>query len=379
MPNTELRQQIMSTVRSVVVKVGTGVLTGDDGRLDTAVIARLVRQIAAVRERGIKVVLVTSGAVGAGIGLTRQARRPKRLPLLQATAAIGQPALMALYAKEFARHGLLAGQVLIERHDFEARLRYVNISNTIAALQRLGAVPIINENDTVAVEELEKFADNDTIAALLTNLIQADLLVLLTVVDGLLDTAGQRVDMVTHVGDVQGLVRSDKSKLGSGGMIGKLGSTRLVTDAGEPAVIANGRMPNVLLRVLDGEKIGTVFAPAPKRMAARRRWLLSAVRPVGTIHIDAGAARALTGGGKSLLASGITRIEGEFERGELVRVADPDGQPVAQGLSNYASVELARIKGLKSAQIAAVLGQKPYDEAIHRDNLVLTSIRATEA
>jgi glutamate 5-kinase len=373
MPSTELRQQIMSAVRSLVVKVGTAVLTGDEGRLDTAVIARLVRQIAAVRDRGIKVTLVTSGAVGAGIGLTGQARRPRRMPVLQATAAIGQPALMALYAKEFARHGLFAGQVLIERHDFEERIRYVNISNTLAALHRLGAVPIINENDTVAVEELDKFADNDTIAALLTNLIQADLLVILTVVDGLLDTAGQRVDLVAQVGDVQSLVRADKSRLGSGGMVGKLGSTRLVTDAGEPAVIANGRTPNVLLRLLDGEKLGTVFAPAPKRMAARRRWLMNAVRPAGTVLIDAGAVRALIGGGKSLLASGITAVQGDFERGELIRVAGPDAQPIAQGLSNYSSAELARIKGLKSTQIAAVLGQKPYDEAIHRDNLVLTS------
>lgn len=373
MPSTELRQQIMSTVRSLVVKVGTAVLTGDDGRLDATVIARLVRQIATIRDRGIKVTLVTSGAVGAGIGLTRQARRPRRMPVLQATAAIGQPALMALYAKEFARHNLLVGQVLIERHDFEERRRYVNISNTIAALHRLGAVPIINENDTVAVEELDKFADNDTIAALLTNLIQADLLVILTVVDGLLDSAGQRVDLVTHVGDVQGLVRSDKSKLGSGGMIAKLGSTRLVTDAGEPAVIANGRTPNVLLHVLDGEKMGTVFAPAPTRMAARRRWLMSAVRPAGTLQVDAGAARAVIGGGKSLLASGITLVEGDFERGELVRVTGPDGQPIAQGLSNYSSSELGRIKGVKSSQIEVILGQKPYDEAIHRDNLVLVT------
>lgn len=362
----------MSSVRSLVVKVGTAVLTGDDGRLDTRVIARLVRQIAAIRGLGIKVTLVTSGAVGAGIGLTHQDRRPRQMPVLQATAAIGQPALMAVYAKEFAKYDLLTGQVLIERHDFEERIRYVNISNTIAALHRLGAVPIINENDTVAVEELDRFADNDTIAALLTNLIQADLLVLLTVVDGLLDADGQRVDLVTHIGEVQGLVRVEKSKLGSGGMVNKLGSTRLVTDAGEPAVIANGRTPNVLLRVLDGETLGTLFAPAPKRMAARRRWLMNAVRPAGAVLIDAGAVRALTSGGKSLLASGITAIQGDFERGELIRVAGPDGQAVAQGLSNYSSAELSRIKGLKSTQIAAVLGGKPFDEAIHRDNLVLT-------
>lgn len=372
MPSTELRKQIMSGVRSLVVKVGTAVLTGDDGKLDTALIGRLVKQIATLRERGMKVTWVTSGAVGAGIGLSGQSRRPKHLPVLQATAAIGQPALMALYSRELARYDLLAGQVLVTRTDFEQRIRYVNISNTIAALHRLKAVPVINENDTVAIEELDRFADNDTIAALLTNLLQADLLVILTVVDGLLDTDGQRVDLVTHVGDVQSMVRSDRSKLGSGGMRSKLGATRFVTDAGGPAVIANGRAANVLLRLLDGEKVGTLFAPAPKRMAGRQRWLMSAVRPAGEIAVDAGATRALVHNGKSLLSSGITAVSGEFERGAVVRVASADGTPIAQGISNYSSEELVRIKGLKSSQIAAALGEKPYDEAIHRDNLVLT-------
>lgn len=370
--STELRKQILSGVRSIVVKVGTAVLTGDDGRLDTALMARLVKQMAQLRERGIRVTLVTSGAVGAGIGLTGQARRPKQMPQLQATAAIGQPALMAFYSKAFARHGLLAGQVLVTRNDFEQRIRYVNISNTIAALHRLSAIPIINENDTVAIEELDRFADNDTIAALLTNLMQAHLLVILTVVDGLLDAAGQRVDVVTHVSDVAGLVRTEKSKLGSGGMASKLGSTRFVTDAGEPAVIANGRTHHVLARILDGESIGTLFAPAPKRMAARQRWLMNAVRPAGTIAVDAGAARAVLSGGKSLLPSGIIRIDGQFERGSVVRVVDPEGMAVAQGISTYSSVELGWIKGLKSSEIAGVLGEKACDEAIHRDNLVVT-------
>ncbi|MEP0843667.1 MAG: glutamate 5-kinase, partial [Phycisphaerae bacterium] len=264
----ELRKQIMSGVRGLVVKVGTAVLTGDDGQLDTALMARLVKQIAVLRERGVQVTLVTSGAVGAGIGLTRQPRRPKHMPMLQATAAIGQPALMRIYSREFARHDLLTGQVLVTRNDFEQRIRYVNISNTITALHKLKAVPIINENDTVAIEELDRFADNDTIAALLTNLLQADLLIILTSVDGLLDAAGQRVDLVTHVGEARGLVRTEKTRLGSGGMASKLGATRFVTQAGEPVVIANGRTPNVLIRVLDAEPVGTLFAPAAKRMAA---------------------------------------------------------------------------------------------------------------
>lgn len=373
MPSMELRQQIVSRIRRLVVKVGTAVLTGDDGRLDKGLIARLIRQLAAIQKQGTQVTLVTSGAVGAGIGMTGQARRPKQMPLLQATAAVGQPALMGLYSKELAKYDLLAGQVLVTRHDFEERIRYVNICNTIAALHRLKAVPIINENDTVAVEELDRFADNDTIAALLTNLIQANLLIILTSVDGLLDTAGQRVDLVTHVSEVKGLVKADKSKLGSGGMAGKLGATRFVTDAGEPVIIANGRTPNVLTRILAGEEIGTVFAPAPRRMSARQRWLKSAVRPAGTITVDAGAARAVLSAGKSLLASGIVSIAGEFDRGAVVKVVNQENETIGQGISNYSSLELVRIRGLKSTHIAQVLGHKPYDEAIHRDNLVVSS------
>jgi glutamate 5-kinase len=373
MPSTELRKQLMSHVRNLVVKVGTALLTGDDGKLDRALIDRLARQLAALHAGGTRVTLVTSGAVGAGIGLAGLPGRPRQLPLVQATAAIGQPALMSLYARTLARFNLHAGQVLVTRADFEERNRYVNICNTIEALQRLNAIPIINENDTVAVDELDRFADNDTIAALLTNLLRADLLVLLTVVDGLLDTEGQLVDLVTHIGDVQGMVRIERSKLGSGGMMSKVGATRFVTDAGVPAVVANGRMPNVLARILEGERVGTIFAPAPRKMPGRRRWIMSAARPNGAIRVDAGAARALVGNGKSLLPSGIVEVTGDFARGDVVRVLGPESHSLGQGIVNYSRGELDRIKGLKTGQIAAALGSKPYDEAIHRDNLVITA------
>ncbi len=373
MPSTQLRKQWMSSVRHMVVKVGTAVLTGDSGRLNKAIIARIGEQLAELRRRGIRVTLVTSGAVGAGMGLTGQARRPRSLPVLQATAAVGQPALMALYGRVFARHGLLAGQVLVTRKDFEERSRYVNISNTLAALHRLGAVPVINENDTTAIDELDRYADNDIIAALVTNLLRADLLVILSVVDGLLNAEGQRVDLVPQVCcDVEALVRGDRSSLGSGGMASKLGAARLVTEAGECVVIADGRQPGVLLRLIAGERIGTVFAPAPRKLTAKHRWIAGAARPVGRIDVDAGAAEAVLLRGKSLLAKGITAVSGDFPRGAIVRVVSPDGIAFAHGLSNYSAAELARIKGLKSSEFAEAIGECPFEEAIHRDNLVLT-------
>jgi glutamate 5-kinase len=263
--------------------------------------------------------------------------------------------------------------VLVSRHDFEERARYVNIRNTLDALHRLKAIAIINENDTIAVEELDRFADNDTIAAMMTNLLRADLLVLLTVVDGLLDGDGHLVDLITQVDDrVQGLVRKDKSTLGSGGMVTKLGAAKLVTDAGEPVVIANGRTPNVLLKLIDGARVGTIFAPATRKLSARQRWLTGAVRPVGKIIVDGGAAQAVLRQGKSLLARGITQVNGAFDRGTIVRVVAPDGRTIAHGMTNYSHDELTRIKGLKSSEFAAVLGRPSSEEVIHRDNLVLT-------
>lgn len=362
----------MKNVRRVVVKVGTGVLTDAQGQLDRPLIARISQQLADLVQRGLKVTLVTSGAVGAGMGIVGLKARPRALPTLQACAAIGQPALMDLYARGLAPSKLNAGQVLVTRSDFEVRSRYVNIQNTIEALQRLGAVAIINENDATAVDELERFADNDTIAALLTNLLRADLLILLTVVDGLLTAKGQLIDLVSQVDDeVLGYAQSRRSALGSGGMLSKLEATKLVTGSGEAAVIANGREPDVLTRLLDGQRLGTFFAPADRKMSARHRWIRGAVRPTGTLTIDAGAARALLDSRKSLLARGITDVAGTFRRGSIVRLVDPDGRTVAHGISNYSDAELQQIRGLTSTQIADVLKHRPPTEAVHRDNLVL--------
>jgi glutamate 5-kinase len=365
----------MAKVRRVVVKVGTALLTGDDGQLDSRLIGRLVRQVVALHERGIRVTIVSSGAVGAGMGRTGMTSRPRSLPMLQAAAAVGQPALMAIYEKMFAKYGLHAGQVLVTRTDFEQRARYVNISNTIESLHRLKAIPIINENDTIAVDELDRFADNDTIAALVTNLLQADLMVLLTVVDGLLDKDGARVDLVENYGQARDLVHAGKSLLGSGGMAAKLSAARVVTEAGEAAVIACGREANVLVKLLDGQRVGTIFAPAARKRRARQRWIAGAVRPVGSITVDAGAVEAIHARGKSLLPRGIVKVEGVFDRGQIVRVMTPEGNTIAHGVSNYSSAEMERVKGLKSDAVRAAMGDSSPDEAIHRDNLVITPER----
>ncbi len=373
MPSTVLRKQLMANVRNLVVKVGTAVLTGNDGQLNRGLIAHIAQQLARLNERGVKVTLVSSGAIGAGMRRAGLPSRPRSLPMLQATAAVGQPLLMSLYQKTLAKYNLNVGQILVTRADFEQRSRYVKISNTIAALHRLHAIPIINENDTVAVDEIDRFADNDTIAAMVTNLLKADLMVILTVVDGLLDGEGRLVDLVSSVDQqVKDMARAEKSALGSGGMRSKLNAVKMVTDSGEGAVIACGREHNVLLRLLDGERVGTIFAPSGRRLSARQRWIAQAVRPAGQLTLDAGAAEAVRNGGKSLLARGIIGVDGKFERGAIVRIADPQGQTIAHGVSNYSRAELDKIKGLKSSEIAAALGQKPFDEAVHRDNMVLT-------
>ncbi|MBN1345987.1 MAG: glutamate 5-kinase [Phycisphaerae bacterium] len=372
MPSTEHRRQLVLKARKIVIKIGTNVLTDPRGELDRRLIHSLARQIARLHEKGLRVTVVSSGSIGAGMGVMGLARRPTSLPHLQAAASVGQPALLRLFEEGFRKHKLHAAQMLLTRSDFEDRVRYLNIRNTIAALHELSAIPIINENDTVAVDEI-RYGDNDIIAALTANLIRADLLVILTVVDGLMDAAGKRLDCVQRVDkEISALARATKSSLGSGGMASKLQAIRRVTEAGDYAVIANGRMRGVLTRLMAGQKVGTLFMTAPNKVSSRKRWIGWSVRPRGAIVVDEGAALALRRGGKSLLAIGVTAIKGQFERGDVVRVHDAKGTEFARGLSNYGVADLSRIKGMRSNQFASVLGEKTYDEVIHRDNLVIT-------
>jgi glutamate 5-kinase len=280
---------------------------------------------------------------------------------------------MDAWAGAFAPHAIPVGQILLTREDMDRRARFLNLRNTIHALQEMGGVAIINENDTISTDELVKisFGDNDILAALVAHVLRADLLVLMTVVDGLLDEAGQSVRLVDSVEQALQLVRKEKSQLGKGGMDSKLQAARMITDAGDAMVVADGRMPNILVRLLDHELLGTLFSPNPKKRTSRSRWIGSA-RPVGTITIDAGAVRALVEKNRSLLPAGVVAVDGPFDKGDLIGICSQGGTEVARGLSNYPSHLVSQILGKKTAEVHTLLGEAAYDEVVHRDNLVVT-------
>lgn len=370
MPGTTVRQTILTRAKRIVVKIGTSAITDEAGRLDPRAVKRLAGQIADVTTGGVSVTLVASGAIGAGVGELDLSRRPRTLPQLQAVAAVGQGQLMRAFHDALVRRKLRVAQVLVTRGDFEDRTRYLNIRNTLRALHELGALPILNENDAVAVDEL-RFGDNDVIAAHVTNMQAADVLVLLSTIDGVL-ADGRVLDVIERVDEnTRSLATGAKSKLGSGGMESKLEAAGLVTKAGEAVVIANARTPDVLKKILAGEQIGTVFVPAKRKLSSRRRWIGQTARTAGQILVDAGAAVALTKHGKSLLPSGIRLVRGKFQKGATVTVLDEKGVEIARGLSNYSAEQLQAIRGLKTSRIAKILGDKPYDEAIHRNNMTL--------
>ena len=370
------RRKLLATARRIVVKVGTSVICDDRGLLDARRVARLTHDVERAREAGREVVVVSSGGIGAGMAELGLERRPDTLPRLQAAAAVGQSKLMNAYDHAFRVMGVRTAQVLLTREDIEDRTRYLNARNTIRAILEYGAVPIINENDTTSTEEIT-FGENDVLSALVTNLIQAELLVILSTVPGLMRDYGARKDgrvvsVVEAIDDgVLALDAGTLSAHGTGGMASKLRAARISLDAGEPVVIADGTRRGVLMDVLRGADVGTLFLPRRGRLAGRKRWIGFSARSRGTIRVDAGAARALLERGKSLLATGVTAVEGAFGRGDAVNICDDAGRRIARGLVNYSSEELDRIKGLKTSAIASVLGAKPYDEVVHRDNLVL--------
>ena len=378
MPSTTLRRQIMAGVRSVVVKAGTNLLTRDHGKLDQKVISSLTDQLAAMTQRGIKVTLVSSGAVGSGMGKAGMAKRPRSLPALQAAAAIGQPLLMSMYEQEFARHELLVGQILVTRKDFEQRSRYVHISNTIGALHKLKAVPIINENDTVAVDELDRFADNDTISALITNLIEADLLIILSDIEGLCEAdpryhpQARCIHLVEDIdmglGEIAG---GTEGQWSVGGMVTKIEAAKKASRFGIPTMIACGTKEGILHQILGGKEVGTLILPKRRILSSRKGWIAFHLKPKGEVVVDDGAKKALCQRGKSLLASGVMKVNGIFDRGDAVSCIGPKGKEFARGLVNYNASELEKIKGLPSSQIEKALGFKYSDEVIHRNNLVV--------
>ncbi|MGI5921451.1 MAG: glutamate 5-kinase [Syntrophomonadaceae bacterium] len=365
----------LSDCKRIVVKVGTSTLTHSNGKLNLQRIERLVRELADLHNRDREVLLVTSGAIGIGASRMGYKKVPRTMPEKQGLAAIGQGTLLHIYEKIFAEYGKTVAQVLLTREDLDERLRYLNATNALQAILNMKVIPIINENDTVAVEEI-KFGDNDTLSALVAGLINADFLLILSDVDGLYDCdprTHKEARLQSEVYEITDVMQENSthrgSRFSSGGMLTKLHAARICMASGIPMIIANSNQTDVIRRIIDGEQLGTLFVPREEKMHARMKWIAFGTVLQGSIVIDAGARTALVDKGKSLLPSGIIRIEGEFDRGMVVGVVTADGQQVARGMVNYNSQELQLIAGRKSQDIEKILGAKDYDEVIHRNNL----------
>lgn len=374
-----LRQEIAAAASTIVVKVGTRVLTGPDGRLNEPRIQALAEELHDVMSSGRRVVLVSSGAVGAGMGQLGLSERPKDLARLQAVAAVGQCYLVQTYDRALKSFGRHAAQVLLTADDVDDRSRYLNVRNTLLALLELGAVPIINENDTVSVEELQTtFGDNDKLAAMVTNLIRAPLLVLMSDVEGLYDGDPRQpgatlVPVVQRLDEsIYSLVRDQKTGLSKGGMASKLNAARMCTVAGENVIITSGREPGALRWIIAGESVGTLFVAQGQTLTSWKRWIGFTAQPRGQLVLDIGARQAVEKQGRSLLAIGVLDVRGDFQKGEVVALCDQHGYEFARGLTNYTAAEILRIKGLRTEAIALALGHCPYEEVIHRDNMVVT-------
>lgn len=365
--------------RRVVAKFGTSLLTAGSDRLDLEAMSRLVGQVVRLREQGVQVVVVSSGARAAG-----RHRLAKRLPAgvmpsRQAFASVGQSALMQAWDELFDWHDTVVAQVLLTRRDLTDRLGYLNARNTLRDLLEAGAVPIVNENDAVALDQVlaSRIGENDTLSAYVANLIDADLLVILTDVDGLFtanphdDPDARLIPVIERIDGAVEAMAGGSAGSGLGGMATKVSAARMATHGGVEVVVANGREPDALVRVARGEPLGTRFAAASDPLEARKRWIVTNVAPGGHVVVDPGAAAALRERGKSLLPAGVALVQGRFDRGESVEVRDQAGGRVAIGISNYASDEVERIRGLRSDRIAEVLGYAYGDEVMHRDNLAV--------
>lgn len=371
------RKSCFKTARRIVVKVGSNVLTSTDG-LNLEVVRSVSRQICHLIDQGLEVVLVSSGAMAAGMRKLGISRRPDAIPRRQAIAAIGQAGLILEYEKSFAEHGKKVAQILLTGDGLTHRKRYLYARNTLYTLLEWGVIPIINENDTVSVDEI-KFGDNDNLAAMISLLLNADMLINLTDIEGLYDKdprkykdAGLIPLVATISKSLEKLAGDLPGTLGTGGMLSKIKAARKVNTAGVPMIIAKGDKPDILLNLFSGQEHGTFFAPKKAKMASRKRWIGFSLKPVGVLRIDDGAAEAILRRGKSLLPSGIVAVEGEFEPSAAVECKNGKDDALATGLVNYGSADIRRIMGLHTADIKNRLGEKPYDEVIHRDNLVIT-------
>ncbi len=378
------RKVITDKARRLVLKLGSRVLTAKGRTLSQVVFDRLAREISSAKKEGHEIVMVSSGAIAAGMGRLGLLEKPKTIPGKQAAAAIGQSQLMWNYERAFTFYGEKVAQILLTRDDLSNRNRYLNARNTLLTLLDMGIIPIINENDTVVVEEI-KFGDNDNLSALVTNLASADLLIIMSDIDGLYDKDprvhknAKLIPYVPHVTlEMEKKASGTSSPISIGGMVTKLQAARKAALFGVPTILANGMAEGALERILRGEEVGTFFDSEASKLASRKHWIAFTLEPLGKITVDEGARKAIQHKGKSLLPSGVLRAEGRFGLGDPVLLVDPHGQGFAKGLVNYSSEEINKIRGLRTSDVESRLGYKYGDEIIHRDDLVCFSFQAPE-
>lgn len=369
------RTKVLTKVKRIVVKIGSRVITSSKNELDLKLIEALVKDIKDLHKKKYQVLIVSSGAIVAGLKNLKLASRPTDLPSKQAASAVGQVELMHSYSTAFKKHKIPTAQILLTRDDLHNRHRYLNARNTMLRLLEKGVIPIINENDTVAVDEI-KFGDNDTLSALVALMMDGDLLAMLTDIDGLytdLPSKNKKAEFISCVDKITSKIeKMAKCKgSGAGGMETKIQAAKMLTESGIPVVIANGREKNILTKISSCKNVGTFFSPADAKKKGKKKWIAFSLKTKGEIVIDKGAKEALLKKGKSLLPSGILSVKGKFDSGDSVSITNEKGKELARGLSNYSSIETEKIKGLKSSEIKKTLGYKDYDEVIHRDNLVV--------
>ena len=372
-----MRRDILNKARRIVIKIGSRVLTHEEDSLDPQVMQQLARQVDRLKKAGREVIIVSSGAVAAGRKALGLAGKPRSIPQKQAAAAVGQSRLMWAYEEAFAPHGHRVAQILLTREDLSDRLRFLNARSTMETLLACGIIPIINENDTVAVDEI-KFGDNDNLSALVSNLIEAELLVILTDIDGFYDADPRANPTARLIPLVEGITRKveqaaggSASTVGTGGMVTKLAAAKKAGKSGVPTLMINGRTAGILDRAMAGEEVGTLFLAAKESLTSRKHWIAFTLRPKGRVIVDQGAQAVLAREGRSLLPSGVLRVEGEFDRGDCVRVCDPEGVEFARGIVDYSHREIGKVAGRRSIEIENLLGYRYEDEIIHRDNLVI--------
>jgi len=373
------RKLEMQGIKRVVIKIGTSSITHGTGLLNLSMVEKLVRELSDLHNRGIEVVLVSSGAIGAGMGKLNLKERPKTIPEKQAAAAVGQGVLIHMYQKCFSEYGKIIGQILVTKDDIADRGRFLNARNTCFSMMSQGVIPIINENDAVVIDEIKygnKIGDNDTLSALMVSLVDADLLIILSDIDGLYESNpsdnpdAKLISVVETITDhTREIAGGSGSVFGTGGMATKIKAAEIAVSTGSDMIIAKAETDHILTRIIDGEDIGTLFLRNKKSAQARKHWIGYGSRICGFLHVDDGALNAVVNNRKSLLPSGIVEVFGEFKAGEAISICDTKGHVYANGISNYSSEDVEKIKGLKTSEIANVLGFKDYNEVIHVNNM----------